>query len=137
MKLEIHSMKDDLLEFELEDVKEYRPQLYIGGLDVNGDWQPWHATWKSLKLNKFIEEFEIIKDKILKFYTAEGQRNPQTGNTSRSPGWGKLTSDNEQWLIQNLKILNCEINDTDKSINLELMFDSVSYKNYKKEDKID
>ena len=49
----------------------------------------------------------------------------------------KLTSDNEQWLIQNLKILNCEINDTDKSINLELMFDSVSYKNYKKEDKID
>ena len=136
MKLEIHSMKDDFLEFELEDVKEHRPQLYMGGLSVNGDWQPWHATWKSLKLNKFTEEFEIVKDKIIKFYEVEGQRNLQTGTTSRSPGWGKLTMGSEQWLLQNLKILNCEIIDADKSINVETMFDGVSYKNFK-EDKVD
>lgn len=125
-------MKNDVLELETEYIKEFtRPQLYIGGLEINDDWQPWHASWQPLKFNKFTEEFEIVKEKIVNFYGTEGQRNPQTGCTARSAGWGELTTTDEQWLLQNLKIINCKINDNDKSISLELMFDGVSYKNFK------
>lgn len=137
MKLEIHSMKDDVLELEIETVKEYRPQLYIGGLEINDDWEPWHAAWQTLKITKFTEEFEAAKEKIVNFYAVEGQRNPQTGSTARTPGWGKMSIEHEEWLLQNLKIMNCKINDNEKSIVLDLMFDGVSYKSTKPEEKID
>ena len=137
MRLEIRSMKDDLLDLEIENLKEHRPQLYIGGLEINDDWEPWHASWKMLKINKFNEEFETVKEKILAFYAIEGQRNPQTGSTARTPGWGKLSIENEEWLLQNLKILNCKVSDNDKSIVLDVMFDGVVYKSTKPEEKID
>lgn len=130
MKLEIHSMKDDVL---LLDIEAPRPKLYVGGLEINDDWQPWHATWESIKLKKFNEEFEEAKLKITKFYADEGTRNPQSGCTTRSAGWGKISSDDEQWLFQNLKILSCKINDTDKSIEMEIIFDGVIYKDLRTE----
>ena len=133
MKLEIHSMKDDLLELEIEDTKEYKPQLYIGGLEINGDLEPWHAAWQTLHISKFTEEFEVVKEKIVNFYAIEGQRNLQTGSTARTPGWGKLSLEHEEWLLQNLKIMNCKINDAEKSILLDVVFDGVSYRNLKKE----
>lgn len=130
MKLEIHSMKDDALYLDIEVV---RPKLYIGGLEVNDDWQPWHATWQSLKINKFNEEFETVKDKIITFYKMEGTRNPQSGCTTRSAGWGKISNEGEQWLLQNLKILHCKIVDMDQSIELELIFDGAKYTDFRAE----
>lgn len=142
MKLEIRSMKDDALELEIENLKEHRPQLYIGGLEINDNWEPWHAAWQTLKISKFTEEFEAVKEKIVNFYAIEGQRNPQTGSTARTAGWGKIlaqyeSGQYEEWLLQNLKIMNCKINDSEKSIVLDLMFDGVMYKNMKPEEKID
>jgi hypothetical protein len=123
-------MKNDVLILEVEAV---RPKLYVGGLEINGDWQPWHATWQSLKIKKFNEAFEDAKIKISSFYAEEGKRNPQTGCTTRSAGWGKMSSDEEQWTLQNLKILHCKIEDTDKSIEMELIFDGVNYKDFRTE----
>lgn len=126
MKLEIHSMKNDVLILEIEAA---RPKLYVGGLEINGDWTPWHATWQTLKL-KINEDYEDAKLKISSFYTEEGKRNPQTGCTTRSAGWGKISSDEGQWTLQNLKILHCKIEDVDKSIEMELIFDGVNYKDF-------
>jgi hypothetical protein len=137
MKLEIHSMKDDILELEIENIKEHKPQLYIGGLEVNDGWEPWHAAWQTLKISKFTEEFEAVKEKIINFYAVEGQRNFQTGSTTRTPGWGKLFIEHEEWIMQNLKIMNCKIRDDDKSIVLDLAFDGVNYKSKKPPEIID
>jgi len=142
MRLEIRSMKDDVLELEIENIKEQLPQLYIGGLEVNDNWEPWHAAWQTLKISKFTEEFEAVKEKIVNFYAVEGQRNPQTGGTSRTPGWGRLFAKynegvSEEWLLQNLKIMNCKINDGEKSIVLDIMFDGVNYKSTRPPEKID
>lgn len=126
MKLELRSLHNDLLELEIEGV---RPQLTICEILIDGTYHPWHTTWENIKINNFLETFDIVKNKIINYYKAETASFKQpSGVVARLPGIGKLITDDEEW-----ELLNCKVVDTKlESIPyLELAFDGVKYKNRK------
>jgi hypothetical protein len=137
MKLELHSVKDDVFEVE---TGWKRPMLKICEIYFDGAYHPWHWNWENLVIDDFVEDFEIVKEKIVDYYKAENLscRLPRedciddTPVYQRRPGWARLSATGEEWELRNCKIVGCDIDNENKKIRLELKFDEAGYKSYGK-----
>lgn len=127
MLLKLYSIKDDLLELAAESV---RPNIKIAEIFYDGEWHPWHGTWEPLKITKFDEDFKVVRDKLIQYYKSEKSScSLENGATIRKPGHALLLTDyGEEWRLGNCKISECNIDENNESVILELSFDEVSYK---------
>ncbi len=125
-KLEIYSFLEDKLELDIEEIDAHIPKLLVGSLDVGGISHPWHIQWQNLKIVKFIESLDKVRDKIVYFYSLEKNRCcPANGSVViRKPGHAKIDVNDGMYLIRKCKILNCKITNT---IMLELAIDEVEF----------
>ena len=127
-------MKNDLLELSIESV---RPNLKIAEIFFEDAWHPWHVQWLNLEINKFLEDFEIVKNKLIQYYKDEkASCTLENGATIRKPGRAVLETAEEEWRFDNCKIVDCQINEENKKVGLSLWFDGVSYKILKSEENI-
>jgi hypothetical protein len=128
MKLELHSHKNDILELELAEC--VRPEIRICEILTDKGLEPWHATWKTLEIKKFTDDFDVVKTKIVDYYKAEWKSSQvDDGVCQRKPGFARLVSPEEEWTLFNCKVSEYSENSDKKELGFELFFDSVQYKN--------
>lgn len=126
MNLKLYSMKNDLLELSIEPV---RPEIKIAEIFFEDLWHPWHCDWQKLIIKDFHADFETVKNKIIQYYKDEKTScTLENGATIRKPGRAELSTTEEEWLLQNCKIVDCQIDEENKKIELGLWYDGVSYK---------
>ncbi len=136
MNLKLYSIKNDLLELSIEPV---RPNIKIVEIHLEDGWHPWHCEWQKLKISNFDEDFETVKNKIIEYYKAEtASCTLDCGAVTRKPGMAKLTADyeecTEEWQLENCKIVDCDIDDDNKKISIELWYDGARYEQHEKVD---
>ncbi len=120
-------MLEDKLELDIEDIKTQTPIIDIGELIVNNISHTWHTQWRNLRIDKFVEPFEKVRDKIVYFYSLEKNRcTPVDGTVViRRPGHAILETQDSIYKINVCKILNCFIDEPE--IALELVIDGVNW----------
>ena len=126
MNLKLYSMKNDLLELSINPT---RPELKIAEIFFDGAYHPWHVEWQKLEIKDFHADFETVKNKIIEYYKAEKEScTLENGATVRKPGRAELVTAEEEWQLQNCKIVDCNIDEDNKAIKLGLLYDGVCYK---------
>lgn len=119
-------MKNDLLELSIEPIV---PQIKIAEIYFEDAWHPWHVEWQKLIIKDFHADFETVKSKIIQFYKDEkASCTLENGATIRKPGYAELTTEEEEWRLGHCKIVDCQIDEENKKIELALWYDEVSYK---------
>jgi hypothetical protein len=129
MILKLYSIANDLLELPLSTFP--RPNIKIVEIYFDNNWHPWHGVWEPLKITDFKEDFETVKNKIIEYYKAETLNCAIEGAVRRLPGYAMLLvpTYGEEWRLNNCKISDCNIDEKNKSVTIELSFDGVDYKN--------
>jgi hypothetical protein len=124
-KLELISQRNDQLELT---VKSTVPKMRLGVLDIDGDIKCWHCQWPNMIITDFEEPYEVVKGRINKFYEDENLNDKIGGHAIRKPGYGKMTSQNEEYKLTGTRIINCVCDSKAKTVKLELAFEGVQYK---------
>lgn len=124
-KLELFSQRGDRLELTVKNVV---PRMRLGVLDIDGDSKCWNCQWPNLVITDFEEPYDIVKGRISKFYEDENLNDQITGHAIRKPGYGKMTSEIEEYKLVGTRIINCLCDSKAKTVKLEIAFDGAQCK---------